>query len=281
MIITEDLIEGANLLIKASSLHHISLPNIPINNDHRDFLQTLADLASQKSPIKERKLKFIDNSYNEDKYNEEFNLINTSRRPRAMSEPWVIDDIWKDAVNNVKKKLIESQPISTSNDNAYSFKYSVNHSINSSNYNLNGRIGIYTREVSSIIISLTIYYFFVYLLYLFFNQERNAIILRFKEKRKNRVWKKKIRYHCRKNLADSRVRIKGRFVKGGNKNNNNNENIIINNNNEDDENIIDNNNYDDDHDDNNEDEEENLTELSTDEIIQIRKRQTRRHSIAY
>ena len=50
--------------------------------------------------------------------------------------------------------------------------------------NKNGRIGIYTKE------------------------ERMSIISRFQDKRKNRVWKKKIRYHCRKNLADRRVRIK-------------------------------------------------------------------------
>lgn len=59
----------------------------------------------------------------------------------------------------------------------------------SSIYNKNGRIGIYTRE------------------------ERDNIINRFYEKRKKRVWKKRIRYHCRKNLADSRIRVKGRFVK--------------------------------------------------------------------
>jgi hypothetical protein len=53
-------------------------------------------------------------------------------------------------------------------------------------YNKNGRIGIYTRE------------------------ERQSIIRRFQDKRRNRVWKKKIRYHCRKNLADRRVRIKVR-----------------------------------------------------------------------
>jgi len=56
-------------------------------------------------------------------------------------------------------------------------------------YNKNGRIGIYTPG------------------------ERAAIIARFQKKRKSRMWKKKIRYNCRKNLADRRLRIKGRFVK--------------------------------------------------------------------
>jgi len=58
-------------------------------------------------------------------------------------------------------------------------------------YNKGGRIGVYTRE------------------------ERVNIIRRFHEKRKTRVWKKKIRYHCRKNLADRRLRVKGRFIKAG------------------------------------------------------------------
>lgn len=48
-----------------------------------------------------------------------------------------------------------------------------------------------------------------------FMQERDDIIERFREKKRRRVWKKKIRYHCRKNLADSRVRVKGRFVRRG------------------------------------------------------------------
>jgi len=56
-------------------------------------------------------------------------------------------------------------------------------------YNKNGRIGIYTPA------------------------ERAAIISRFQDKRSRRVWNKKIRYSCRKNLADRRLRVKGRFVK--------------------------------------------------------------------
>ena len=56
-------------------------------------------------------------------------------------------------------------------------------------YNKNGRIGIYTPD------------------------ERAAIIAKFHRKRARRVWNKKIRYDCRKNLADRRLRVKGRFVK--------------------------------------------------------------------
>jgi len=56
-------------------------------------------------------------------------------------------------------------------------------------YNRNGRIGIYTPA------------------------ERAAIIARFNRKRGRRVWNKKIRYNCRKSLADRRLRVKGRFVK--------------------------------------------------------------------
>ena len=54
---------------------------------------------------------------------------------------------------------------------------------------MNGRIGIYTSA------------------------ERAAIIARFHRKRSRRVWNKKIRYGCRKSLADRRLRVKGRFVK--------------------------------------------------------------------
>jgi CCT motif len=43
-------------------------------------------------------------------------------------------------------------------------------------------------------------------------QERTKKIQKYLEKKKKRTWKKRIHYDCRKKVADSRLRIKGRFV---------------------------------------------------------------------
>ena len=55
--------------------------------------------------------------------------------------------------------------------------------------NKNGKIGAYSPEA------------------------RRRLIERFMKKRQNRRWKKRIKYDVRKNFADSRLRVKGRFVR--------------------------------------------------------------------
>ena len=44
-------------------------------------------------------------------------------------------------------------------------------------------------------------------------EERKKRIQRFLDKRKRRIWTKKVKYDVRKNFADSRIRVKGRFVR--------------------------------------------------------------------
>ena len=43
--------------------------------------------------------------------------------------------------------------------------------------------------------------------------ERYQKVKKFKEKKQRRIWTKKIFYDCRKQVADKRLRIKGRFIR--------------------------------------------------------------------
>ena len=123
--------------------------------------------------------------------NHQYNSLNTTdnvvfplfnRRARAMSEPWLKS---MSSAAMIEGDHLYGEDDDNGEDNILPQMMEHYRTI----YNKNGRIGIYTRE------------------------ERKSIISRFHDKRKKRVWKKKIRYHCRKNLADRRIRVKGRFVK--------------------------------------------------------------------
>lgn len=43
-------------------------------------------------------------------------------------------------------------------------------------------------------------------------EKRRLKLLRYLDKKKRRVWRKKVSYDCRKKVADGRLRIKGKFV---------------------------------------------------------------------
>ncbi|KAG5192536.1 CCT motif-domain-containing protein [Tribonema minus] len=44
-------------------------------------------------------------------------------------------------------------------------------------------------------------------------ESRRRRVQRFMEKRHHRIWTKTVKYDVRKNFADTRMRVKGRFVK--------------------------------------------------------------------
>ena len=138
------------------------------HQDALSLLSTLADLASAKSPAKSLESKDTP--------------IESERparlRPRALSESWANEDTWRKTIQIAQAS--DSNGIST-DVSGIILPYMLDKY--SSIYNKNGRIGIYSRD------------------------ERDTIIQRFKEKRRRRVWNKKIRYHCRKNLADRRIRV--------------------------------------------------------------------------
>jgi hypothetical protein len=43
-------------------------------------------------------------------------------------------------------------------------------------------------------------------------EKRRQKLAKYIEKKKRRIWRKKVNYDCRKKVADGRLRIKGKFV---------------------------------------------------------------------
>jgi len=186
----EDEDQAANIL--TSVLPDIKKAgNLP-NGEYEDLLDCLASLASRQLPL-EPLSKTVSRLSVDDIGVKPSNKTSPSlddederprtRRPRALSNPEGCD-IWKAYENGITARNTTDADVGTRSPTLPHMlaKYA-------NVYNRNGRIGIYTRE------------------------ERDAIIARFREKRSRRVWAKKIRYSCRKNLADKRTRVKGLFVK--------------------------------------------------------------------
>lgn len=44
-------------------------------------------------------------------------------------------------------------------------------------------------------------------------EKRRVKLFKYMEKKRRRVWKKKVNYDCRKKVADKRLRNKGKFIK--------------------------------------------------------------------
>ena len=100
-----------------------------------------------------------------------------ARRPRALSEPWSMAEFAQmHASSGALHSALQVASSSGAGDSGVpDFVAQYAHLIQQP-----GRIGIYTKE------------------------ERAAIVSRYREKKKRRVWQKKIRYTCRKSLADRR-----------------------------------------------------------------------------
>merc|ERR1719203_952276 len=128
----------------------------------------------------------LNNNYSSSKNN------NTSAQPQPQPQPQpAVIESPAELLRRTRARLLEDLNESNNGPNGEKGVLKMPHLLNEYKemYNKNGRIGIYTPD------------------------ERAAIIAKFNSKRTRRVWNKKIRYNCRKDLADRRVRVKGRFVK--------------------------------------------------------------------
>ena len=111
-------------------------------------------------------------------------------RSYSMSEiPSTTSSTYNIAIGGLNGTELPLQPLDGEEDSDDDVEVPAMMSRFSAIYNKHGRIGIYTKD------------------------ERTEILTRFLKKRTSRCWRKKIRYGCRKNLADRRMRVKGRFVK--------------------------------------------------------------------
>lgn len=174
--------------------------------DPVDSIMLLADQASKAAPVLRTANAVERGPYFNNTMTSPINVGVRPMRTRAMSEPWLGKDLYagplkldvealmsmKDMprVSNIAGEVISQGSSGASNvktvkDLSSSGELPAGNSTTlpqmlaeySSIYNKNGRVGIYTKD------------------------ERHTIICRFREKRRTSIWKKKIRYNCRKKFG--------------------------------------------------------------------------------
>jgi len=114
-----------------------------------------------------------------------------NKRNRSLSEPFFATKTISRQLEEVDGKVMsEHYNHPHENPDVLSSKFPHLLPLYLSTYNRNNHVGIYTPS------------------------QRQTLLQKFRHKRQTRKWNKKvIRYNCRKDLADRRLRIKGRFVK--------------------------------------------------------------------
>jgi len=143
------------------------------NNDFRDTVE-----SSDEEMEEEKKVKDTDNK------NRLADQDNYTRINVKVSLNGSLNDNLKASINSNSSARERSESISTVEK-----RFSKSMNIADIKVNANSKVGHYSKE------------------------ERRKLIERFLSKRTRRIWRKRVKYDVRKSFADSRLRVKGRFVR--------------------------------------------------------------------
>jgi len=191
------------------------------------------------------------------------NLSKSDKNVSIKKKVTIINDKDKIKSNSkeVKTDKIEIKDVPKNNTGSYLFKIDYDYNSNvvsntTSKLSYNSNEGKYSQSyynqslvpaysTQSILSSATVSANGVIRIGAYTKEERQQRIHRFREKKNKRIWRKQIKYDCRKKLADTRPRVKGRFVSraeelGGNPSSDNGDgdNLVVYDNDETDSTIV-------------------------------------------